>query len=132
MTPALATYLRDLVEYGLDEVAVPHTVSEEFNRFKDVMIADGTVLRLHELLSEEYEGRREEQAGARLHLLHNVTDQTIDRFSVTDEKRHDSTQFETGSWLEGRLAILDLAYFCLLYTSPSPRDRQKSRMPSSA
>ena len=24
------------------------------------------------------------------------------------------------------------AYDCLLYTSPSPRDRQKSRMPSSA
>ena len=28
-----------------------------------------------------------------------------------------------------RLAQLDI---CLLYTSPSPRDRQKSRMPSSA
>ena len=29
---------------------------------------------------------------------------------------------------------LDFAnfYTCLLYTSPSPRDRQKSRMPSSA
>ena len=25
-----------------------------------------------------------------------------------------------------------LSFFCLLYTSPSPRDRQKSRMPSSA
>ena len=25
-----------------------------------------------------------------------------------------------------------LDYSCLLYTSPSPRDRQKSRMPSSA
>ena len=25
-----------------------------------------------------------------------------------------------------------LLRFCLLYTSPSPRDRQKSRMPSSA
>ena len=25
-----------------------------------------------------------------------------------------------------------LSEFCLLYTSPSPRDRQKSRMPSSA
>ena len=25
-----------------------------------------------------------------------------------------------------------LVYDCLLYTSPSPRDRQKSRMPSSA
>ena len=29
-------------------------------------------------------------------------------------------------------AILELAAICLLYTSPSPRDRQKSRMPSSA
>ena len=26
----------------------------------------------------------------------------------------------------------DLSKVCLLYTSPSPRDRQKSRMPSSA
>src|SRR5665213_2091821 len=29
----------------------------------------------------------------------------------------------------GRVA--ELAWVCLLYTSPSPRDRQKSRMPSS-
>ena len=28
--------------------------------------------------------------------------------------------------------MLDLGQPCLLYTSPSPRDRQKSRMPSSA
>ena len=27
---------------------------------------------------------------------------------------------------------LDITRLCLLYTSPSPRDRQKSRMPSSA
>ena len=30
------------------------------------------------------------------------------------------------------VALLDQAALCLLYTSPSPRDRQKSRMPSSA
>src|SRR5665213_1952969 len=29
------------------------------------------------------------------------------------------------------LALCALTYYCLLYTSPSPRDRQKSRMPSS-
>ena len=28
--------------------------------------------------------------------------------------------------------VLGLVLYCLLYTSPSPRDRQKSRMPSSA
>ena len=33
------------------------------------------------------------------------------------------------AWLDVESA---LAQACLLYTSPSPRDRQKSRMPSSA
>ena len=29
-------------------------------------------------------------------------------------------------------AVMALLYICLLYTSPSPRDRSLSRMPSSA
>ena len=29
-------------------------------------------------------------------------------------------------------SMADATYICLLYSSPSPRDRQKSRMPSSA
>ena len=36
-------------------------------------------------------------------------------------------------WIFFLLATRLLQYYtCLLYTSPSPRDRQKSRMPSSA
>ena len=31
-----------------------------------------------------------------------------------------------------QLKSFEESYTCLLYTSPSPRDRQKSRMPSSA
>ena len=34
--------------------------------------------------------------------------------------------------IEGQAKALALPNRCLLYTSPSPRDRQKSRMPSSA
>ena len=50
-----------------------------------------------------------------------------------DERtEHDSIE----KWrLLRHLSRLDLKHFshtCLLYTSPSPRDRQKSRMPSSA
>ena len=30
------------------------------------------------------------------------------------------------------ITVFDKIHDCLLYTSPSPRDRQKSRMPSSA
>ncbi len=75
------------------------------------MIADCTVLRLYRFLADTYQPWRVEQGGARLHLLHNVTDQTIDRFSVTDEKEHDGTEFSTGSRLEDQLVLFDLAYF---------------------
>ena len=37
--------------------------------------------------------------------------------------------FVVSGWL---LCFVSVAECCLLYTSPSPRDRQKSRMPSSA
>ena len=31
-----------------------------------------------------------------------------------------------------KIGIMDAEKFCLLYTSPSPRDKRQSRMPSSA
>ena len=38
-----------------------------------------------------------------------------------------------GNWWEIKEALKDAGYHsCLLYTSPSPRDRKPSRMPSSA
>ena len=35
-------------------------------------------------------------------------------------------------FISGEMNSIDMHGYCLLYTSPSPRDRQKSRMPSSA
>jgi len=66
---------------------------------------------LHDFLVEEFQPRRGEQGGARLHLIHNVTDQTIDQFSITDEKAHDSNGLDTGLWLKDRLVLFDQAYF---------------------
>ena len=43
--------------------------------------------------------------------------------------RHADKSFE---WGVEKAAQLGYQYVCLLYTSPSPRDRQRSRMPSSA
>ena len=64
----------------------------------------------------------------------------------------DGTQFETKStwgaegdllkleidpkshaaWTGGKQKLMDKGRICLLYTSPSPRDKRQSRMPSSA
>lgn len=109
--PLLAEYLRNLVERGLDEIAVPDGVDAGINHFRDGMITDGTVLRLQEFLTEEYKARHEDKAGETLHLLHNPGDQTIEKLYITGEKRHDSKLFTTDSWLHGRLVLFDPAYF---------------------
>ena len=57
------------------------------------------------------------------------------RFLMNYIKKHDFTVFGKYRIVLGIIVLLYGAVkliFCLLYTSPSPRDRQKSRMPSSA
>ena len=45
---------------------------------------------------------------------------------------HGETYMGTGTLMVVGVAVVGKSRDCLLYTSPSPRDRQKSRMPSSA
>ena len=57
------------------------------------------------------------------------------KYRVVDFKRN---KFDIPATVKGieydpnRTANIALLYYCLLYTSPSPRDGQISRMPSSA
>ena len=53
-----------------------------------------------------------------------------DGYTDDDNKWHISP-FMTGAYINNRFDI-QATYPCLLYTSPSPRDRTRSRMPSSA
>ena len=50
---------------------------------------------------------------------------------IRNGKREPFSRQSDGNAKQIRIGDPDY-YFCLLYTSPSPRDRQKSRMPSSA
>lgn len=68
LMPTLIEYLCVLSKTGSIEVAVPDTVYANITCFRDVTIADGTVLRLDDFLFEEYHARKEEQTGAKLHL----------------------------------------------------------------
>ena len=67
-------------------------------------------------------------------VLGRFADAEIDRLSDEEltiyEALIDAPDREIFSWITGTEATP--AEYCLLYTSPSPRDRQKSRMPSSA
>ena len=65
--------------------------------------------------------------------LHNTFTGAKEVFTPRDRER--VTMYVCGPTVYNYVHIGNarpVVVFCLLYTSPSPRDRQKSRMPSSA
>ena len=47
----------------------------------------------------------------KIYLVHSVTTQSVIARAITDERTHESRLFKTGSWLQGRLFLLDLCFF---------------------
>ena len=58
------------------------------------------------------------------------TDAIMQAFGLSDRSKDKAKTLSGG--LQRRLSIAMALISCLLYTSPSPRDRTRSRMPSSA
>lgn len=65
---------------------------------------------MHRLLAA-FPATHDDQSGAKLHLVYNVTKQTLAQFKLTDERTHESSQFRTGNWLRGRLFLFDLGFY---------------------
>lgn len=109
-TTQLERLLRDLLDHAVEEVAVPHTLAPAFEQFRDVIVADATVVRLHRFLSA-FPATHPDVSGIKLYLVHSVTAQSVIARAITDERTHESTLFKTGSWMRGRLFLLDLGFF---------------------
>ena len=80
---------------------------------------------------------REDLSRVESNIKMHVDKNTKDIEKLFNLRREDKAQFKTRDMqvVGDRGGIghkNDEQYYCLLYTSPSPRDRQKSRMPSSA
>ncbi len=109
-TEDVADLLGDLLEHAVEEVAVPHHLSPAFERFRDVVAVDATIVRLHRFLSA-FPATHEGVSGLQLNLVHHVTEQSVISAEITDERTHKSTLFKTGAWMGGRLFLLDLGFF---------------------
>ena len=105
---------------------------------KEMQAMDEEVNSQLEKIEESYVEELEEQHVERLHQ--QIVRDNANGFWKYEE---DETLKELQDYLSGtyrshytsqesKTQTLDLIESCLLYTSPSPRDRQKSRMPSSA
>ena len=75
--------------------------------FRDVLVADATVVKLHRLLARRFPGTRKNSspAAAKLHLVMSASGTGAHKVKVTGERANDHRTLQMGPWVEGRLLL---------------------------
>jgi putative transposase len=79
--------------------------------FRDVVIADGTVLRLWDLLKDTFPACAEGRAAAKLHVVLSVFGHTATQIKLTSQRPNEGKLLSIGPWVQGRLLLIDLGFF---------------------
>ena len=109
---SLTVFLREVLDHALEDLLQStDRLDGRFAHFRDVLIADTTVVTLYQSLIDTYPGYGEDHAGAKLHVVEAVSTGLPTQFSITDARTHDSTQLATGQWLSGTLLLYDQGFF---------------------
>jgi putative transposase len=81
--------------------------------FKDVLMTDSTVIRLHDLLKAKWPACRTNhtQAALKAHVILSVQGCGPSSVRVTSERVHDGPVLRAGKWVKDRLLLFDLGYY---------------------
>lgn len=81
--------------------------------FKEVLAADSTVLRLHDLLKKRWPACRTNhtQAALKAHVILSVVGAGARSVKVTSERVHDGPVLQAGKWVKDTLLLFDLGYY---------------------
>jgi IS4 transposase len=81
--------------------------------FRDLILTDSTVVRLHDLLAKAFPACRTNHtlAALKMHTVFSVAAAGPRSIKLTAERVHDGPVFQVGRWVKDRLLIFDLGYF---------------------
>lgn len=115
LTPAVAKWLRGIVCDALEDAATgTRCLAKTLSGFRDLLLIDSTVIRLHDLLKGAYAGCRTNhtKAAAKLHVVMSVKDASPARLRLTPERTNDRSPWRrVGGWVRDCLLLFDLGYF---------------------
>ena len=120
--------LNNFFSKDLEEVKGNEAVFGNFKEAKTGKVIDECVLTIYRA-PRSY--TKQDSVEISCHGSPFVVNKIIQSLLGSNVRMANPGEFTQRAYLNGQMDLVQ-AEACLLYTSPSPRDRQKSRMPSSA
>ncbi len=114
-TPELVAFLRECVARGLEYLAQEpsRTLSERLSPFKDVLIQDSTVVRLHEKLAKIWPATRSRKvaAGVKVAVLTSAIASGPKSVALFAENTNELKTLKIGPWIKDRILLIDLGFY---------------------
>jgi len=117
-TLELVKFLKKVLERLCQTQCEPlQELKGRLNYFYDLVVADSTVLHLHDLLEKNYpssrngKGRGKVKSSAKVHVMISANAPAPRVITITGEREDDRSYLKIGPWLKDRLLLVDLGYF---------------------
>src|SRR5450759_4571331 len=114
-TPELVEFLHQCVIHGIEELAKEpgRNLSKKLESFKDVLIQDSTIVRLHFSLAEQFPAARTRKvaAGVKVSVLVSAIANGPKTVALYSEKTAEIKTLKIGPWIKDRILLVDLGFY---------------------
>lgn len=110
-TEGLYRFFKECLAHGVADLAghASLTLSEKLQGFKDLVVYDGSIIKLHDMLAEKFPGARH-KAELKIRLAIGLTGNTKS-VALFPGKTGELKTIRIGSWVENNILLFDLGYF---------------------
>jgi IS4 transposase len=113
-TPQLCKFMKEAIGHACDKLSEPlGKLSGKLSAFRDLVIADSTVFKLHDMLKNVYTARRNHryQSAMKVHIVFSVLGVSPRSVRFFSERTWDGNLVRIGPWVKDRLLLFDMGYY---------------------
>ena len=114
-TPEVVEFLRECVLHAIEFQAQQQyrVLGEKLNGFKDIIIQDSSIIRLHESLANLWPATRSTRvaAGIKVSCIVSVVADGVKSVKLFPERTSEVKTLSIGPWVRDRIFLIDLGFF---------------------
>ena len=114
-TPELVEFLKVCVTHAIEQLASEQNkvLSEKLAKFKDVLIQDSTIIRLHKSLAKKWPAARSKTvaAGVKVGMLVSAVANSPKSIGIYAETLNELKTLRMGPWIKDRILLIDLGFY---------------------